>query len=479
MRPISDCHYIANELRQAKGERLAVLNPATGEPLGSIGEATAAEVGEAVEAAAAAFGSWAGTPPRRRGQLLAALAVALRQNAEELAELDTHDSGRTLPETRGQVERSAQQLEYCAGLADKLEGRVVPMGRSILALTHLEPYGVVGALTPWNAPLLQIAQKASHALVTGNTIVVKPSPLACFTALEFARLAGKVGLPPGVLNVVTGGAAAGRCLVEDNRVSKVTFTGSVQTGRQIASACAARGAAVSLELGGKCPLIVYADADLPKAATEAARASFAGAGQSCVAAARILVEAECFAEFTKLFSAAARGYVGADPKIAGTVMGPLISAAARERVAGLVADAVSCGATLLQGDQIGSKLGQGYFYDAITLLDVPSHARITTEEVFGPVACLERFSGEGQAIALANAGPYGLAAGVFSRNTGRARRMSAALDAGNVWINCYKHLDPALPFGGDKSSGLGRECGIDGVMSFVKPKTVVEVFDPT
>jgi aldehyde dehydrogenase (NAD+) len=476
MHPTSDHHYIANELRRGAGERVEVLDPATTESIGSICDATASEVAEAVGAAAAAFSDWAGTPPRRRGQLLSALAVALRERAEELAELDTRDSGRTLAETRGQVERSAQQLEYCAGLADKLEGRVVPIGEGVLAFTRMEPYGVVGALTPWNAPLLQIAQKASHALAVGNTMVVKPSPLACFTAIAFARLAGDVGFPPGVLNVVTGGAAAGRHVVEDRRIAKVTFTGSVQTGRQVAAACAGRGAAVSLELGGKCPLLVFADADLQHAAVDAARASFAGAGQSCVAAARILVEEECFDAFKALFTAEAQRYVGGDPRLPGTIMGPLINAAARERVSSLIADAVACGAVVVHGDPRGASHGKGFFHDAVVLAQVPAGSRIRTEEIFGPVACLETFKGEDRAVAQANAGPYGLAAGAFTRDTARARRLSTTLQAGNVWINCYKHLDPALPFGGDKASGIGRECGIDGVMSFVKPKTVVEAY---
>lgn len=476
MHPISDHHYIANAPRRGEGERLEVINPSTTESIGSIRDATAGEVAEAIGAAATALPGWTKTPPRKRGQLLASLAVALRARAEDLAELDTRDSGRTLAETRGQVERSAQQLEYCAGLADKIEGRVVPMGEGVFAFTRMEPYGVVAALTPWNAPLLQIAQKASHALAVGNTIVVKPSPLACFTALEFARLAGEVGFPSGVLNVVTGGAAAGRILVEDNRVAKVTFTGSVHTGRQVAATCAGRGAAVSLELGGKCPLLVFADADLQHAATEAARASFAGAGQSCVAAARLLVEDQCFDAFAALFKAEARRYVGGDPRLPETIMGPLISAAAQERVSDLIADAVACGAVVVHGNTRSAARGRGFFHDAVVLAHVPAGSRIRTEEVFGPVACLERFSGEDKAVAQANTGPYGLAAGAFTRDSARARRLSAALHAGNVWINCYKHLDPALPFGGDKASGIGRECGIDGVMSFVKPKTVVELY---
>lgn len=476
--PISDRLYYGGALQKAQSSQsVTVLNPATAEPLGTIPEASPDDVSAAVEQADQAAPAWAATAPRRRGELLAKLAAALRQRATELSRLDSADSGRTLAETEPQVERSAQQLEYCAGMADKLEGRVVPLGGDLFATTVLEPYGVVGALTPWNAPLLQISQKVSHAVAGGNTVVVKPSPLACFTALEFAVLAGEVGFPPGVINVVTGGAGAGEALVENPRVAKITFTGSVATGRKIAAACGARGASVSLELGGKCPLLVFADADMAQAAQAAARAALASTGQSCVAAARILVEDSCFDAFTDLFVEQARHFVGGDPLVAGTVMGPLISAQAWRHVRDLIEDAVAVGARVRHGTLPSADGPEGGFYmDSVVLSDVPETARITHDEIFGPVTCLERFSTDDEAVARANAGPYGLAAGVYSTSSGRGRRMLRDLAAGNVWLNCYKALDPALPFGGDKASGINRECGIDGMMSFVKPKTLVEAF---
>ena len=409
--------------------------------------------------------------------MLSRLAGLIRENAEDFARLDSQDSGRTLAETRAQATRSAEQLEYCAGAADKLEGRVVPLGSNVFAATVLEPYGVIGALTPWNAPLLQIAQKTSHALAAGNTAVVKPSPLACFSTLHYATLASEAGLPAGVLNVVTGGADTGRALVADARVDKVTFTGSTATGRQIASVCGARGASVALELGGKCPLLVFADADLDHAAGETARAAFGTTGQSCVSAARILIEAACFDEFTERLVAAAADLTGGDPFSPDSVMGPLISADARERVHGLVADAQDAGARLASGTwpQPTPDNG-GFFMNPVLLADVPDAARIRSEEIFGPVTCLERFEDEGEAIASANSGPYGLAAGAYTGSVARARRLQRGLKAGNVWINCYKMLDPALPFGGDKASGIARECGIDGVLNFVKPKALVDAF---
>ena len=340
MHPISDRVFVGGALRAPRSDaRITVLNPSTGEPLGRIPDGTAADIDDAVAAAAAAAEFWAATPARERGAVLSRLAGLLRENAEGFARLDSQDSGRTLAETRAQATRSAEQLEYCAGAADKLEGRVVPLGSNVFAATVLEPYGVIGALTPWNAPLLQIAQKTSHALAAGNTAVVKPSPLACFSTLHYAILASEAGLPPGVLNVVTGGADTGRALVADSRVDKVTFTGSTATGRQIASVCGARGASVALELGGKCPLLVFADADLDHAAGETARAAFGTTGQSCVSAARILIESACYDEFTERLATAAADFSSGDPFAPNTVMGPLITADARERVHGLVADA--------------------------------------------------------------------------------------------------------------------------------------------
>ena len=470
--------FVGGALRAARGDgRITVLNPSTGVPLGRIPDGGAADVDDAVGAAAAAAEAWAATPARERGAVLARLAGLLRANVSGFARLDSQDSGRTLAETRAQATRSAEQLEYCAGAADKLEGRVVPLGSNVFAATVLEPYGVVGALTPWNAPLLQIAQKTSHALAAGNTAVVKPSPLACFWTLHYAVLASEAGLPPGVLNVVTGGADTGRALVSDGRVDKVTFTGSTATGRQIASVCGARGASVALELGGKCPLLVFADADLEHAAGETARAAFGTTGQSCVSAARVLIESACYDEFTERLVAAVADFAGGDPFADGTVMGPLISADAHQRVHALVTDARETGARLAGGTWPQPIDGDGgFFMNPVLLADVPDAARIRSEEIFGPATCLERFEDEAGAIASANSGPYGLAAGAYTGSVARARRLQRGLKAGNVWINCYKMLDPALPFGGDKASGIARECGIDGMLNFVKPKALVDAF---
>jgi acyl-CoA reductase-like NAD-dependent aldehyde dehydrogenase len=470
--------FIGGTLRASRSRNaLEALNPATGEVIGKVADASVEDVADAVSAAAKAAPAWAETPARRRGQILLAIAARMRQRGEELARLDSLDSGRTIAETRAQVERSAQQCEYCAGAADKLEGRVVPLGGTSFAHTALEPYGVVAALTPWNAPLLQIAQKASHALATGNAVVVKPSPLACFTAHRFAEIAVDVGLAPGVLNVITGGAVAGSALVADERVAKVTFTGSTATGHSIAAVCGARGASVSLELGGKCPLLVFGDANLAAAATLAGRAAFGSAGQSCVAAARILVERRCLSAFLPLLARETERWRGGDPFAPSTAMGPLISRAAWLRVRDLVRDAVARGASLAAGTLPGDEPhSAGFFMDALALRDVAPEARITREEAFGPVSVIEVFDTEDEAAAKANAGPYGLAAGICTDSAARARRLTRKLTAGNVWVNTYKALDPAMPFGGNNASGINRECGIDGLLSFVRPKAIVEAY---
>ena len=476
MHPISDHHFIGGELwRSASSARIEVLNPSSGLVLGEIPDGDTTDLDHAVTTAVAAGPGWADQSPRERSAVLVKLANLLRVHTEDLARLDSMDSGRTLAETRAQVSRSAEQLEYCAAVADKLEGRVVPLNSGFSASTMLEPYGVIGALTPWNAPLLQITQKTSHAIAAGNTVVVKPSPLACFSTLHYGTLAQEAGLPAGVLSIVMGGAKTGQALVQDERIAKVTFTGSVKTGRQIAGVCGARGASVALELGGKCPLLIFADCDLEAAAVDAARASFGTTGQSCVSAARILVEAPVYDEFLQLLKSETEKYIGGDPLHEETVMGPMISSAARNHVVNLLEDAISVGAQVAGGEwPTGPQKEGGFFMNPVLLADVPQTARIKHEEIFGPVTCIERFDDEEAGVRSANTGFFGLAAGAYTMNASRVRRLQRNLRAGNVWINCYKMLDPALPFGGDKASGIGRECGIDGILNFVKPKSLVE-----
>ena len=456
---------------------LEVIGPATGALLATVPDCDASDVDHAVSSAVEAAPGWARTPARLRGQSLLRLGGLIRRDLESLADKECHDIGRTIGECRAHVLRSAETCEYCGGLADKLEGRVVPQAAGSFAYTLVEPYGVVGAITPWNPALLHIIQKSSHALAAGNVIVVKLSPLACLSAFALAPLIEEAGFPPGVFNFVTGGAAAGRALIEHGQVDLVSFTGSAATGRAVAGAAGSAGKPVYLELGGKAPALVFADALVEAAAKDLAGAAFGSTGQSCTAATRILVEETVYDSFRPAFVAAAARYRSGDPFAPESTMGPLISRDAWTRARGLAAEAVEAGARLLHGEPPDEPAPEsGFFMDSIVLDQVPDEARITREEVFGPVTCLYTFSTEQQALASANASPYGLAAGLYTRDHARARRLSTALRAGNVWVNGYKKLDPGLPFGGIKGSGFGRECGIDGVLAFTRPKSVVETY---
>ena len=478
MLPISDKIFVNGELLTPHtSERLDVLNPSTGKFLGRIPDCSAEDVEKAVASSSKSFEDWKDVAPREKGKIFLRLANLLRSHTEELATLDTQDTGRTLAETTAQVNRSAEQLEYCAGAADKLEGSVVSLGQGNFSATIYEPFGVIGILTPWNAPLLQITQKASQALIVGNSVVVKPSPLACFSTFYFAQLAKQAGLPDGLLNIVTGGPSSGSQIVKHKMIKKITFTGSSLTGRTIAGECGARGVSASLELGGKCPLIILDDANLEKAPKGAVTAAFGTTGQSCVSAARVLIQRNFKDIFVPLLIEQTSKLSTGDPFDPTNDFGPLITSSARQRICELVEDALNSGANLVFGKlPDNTEISSGFFMDPIILSDVPHTARIVSEEIFGPVTCLEFFDDDDEAISLANAGDYGLASGVYTQDTGRARRFQSSLKAGNVWVNCYKQLDPALPFGGVKDSGISRECGMEGILNFTQSKTLVEMY---
>jgi acyl-CoA reductase-like NAD-dependent aldehyde dehydrogenase len=440
--------YYAGGFQKPKAaSMIEVIDPSTRVSLAAVPDCDASDVELAVASAAEAMSEWAATPARVRGQLLTKLGSLIRRDLERLAEQDCRDIGRTIGECRGHVLRSAETCEYCGGLADKLEGR-------------------------------NIIQKSSHALAAGNAIVLKLSPLACLSAFALAPLIEECGIPPGVFNFVTGGAAAGRALVSHEQIDLVSFTGSAAAGRAVASAAGIAGKPVYLELGGKAPALVFADADIQAAANDLAGAAFGSTGQSCTAATRILVEETVYDKFCQAFVETAARYESGDPFAPESMMGPLISEEAWKRAQGLAADAVERGARLLTGTlQSALPPQSGFFMESIVLSDVPDDARIAREEVFGPVTCLYSFATENEGLSTANASPYGLAAGLYTRDHDRARRLSSALRAGNVWVNGYKKLDPALPFGGVKGSGFGRECGIDGVLAFTRPKAVVECYE--
>jgi acyl-CoA reductase-like NAD-dependent aldehyde dehydrogenase len=324
--------------------------------------------------------------------------------------------------------------------------------------------------------LLHIIQKSAHALATGNVVVIKLSPLACLSAYALAPLIEEAGFPAGTFNFITGGSDAGQALIQESNIDLISFTGSAIIGRTVASAAGAGGKPVHLELGGKAPALVFSDANLEESAKDLAGAAFGSTGQSCTAATRIYVQEEVLGDFRSAFVNAATQFKSGDPFASDTGIGPLISEASWLRIRDLVSDAVDLGAEVLLGKLDRKAPDNGFFMDSVILEGVTDEARIAQEEVFGPVTTLYSFKDEADAITLANAGSHGLAAGVYTNDIHRARHLTASLQAGNIWINGYKKLDPALPFGGVKGSGFSRECGIDGLLAFCQPKTVVESY---
>ncbi|GAA3724645.1 aldehyde dehydrogenase [Spinactinospora alkalitolerans] len=439
-------------------------------------EGTKTDVERAVAAAQAAFRdpAWRDLSQTRRGALLRRMGDLIGENAERLALEESRDNGKLLREMRAQLAGLPEYFYYYAGLADKIHGQVIPAAQpSLLNYTVREPVGVVGAITPWNSPLLLTATKLAPALAAGNTIVVKPSEHTSASLLTLAPLFEQAGFPPGVVNVVTGdGAKAGAALVEHPDVAKVSFTGSSATGAAIAQTCGSRLVRATLELGGKSPNIVFADADLASAAMGIVAGIFAAAGQTCVAGSRVFVQREVYDEVvSKVRDRAAAIRVG-DPLDAATELGPLATADQRDKVEEYVRIGVEEGATLLYGGKRPQVQGDGFYFEPTIFVDTANDARICREEIFGPVVVIMPFDSEEEVTALANATEYGLAAGVWTRDLNRAHRMAANLEAGTVWINTYRSMSPMSPREGFGSSGLGVEHGTEVVKEYTRIKSV-------
>jgi len=450
-------HWIGGR-RVASPATFTDVSPIDEAPVAEVARGGAAEAGAAVAAARAAFGGWAATPPAERARILRAVAAGVRARTEDLAQVETRDNGSLLRSHRRSVmPRVAHNFEF---FADWL-GHLDPGNREVSG--HAErvswdPSGVTAVITPWNAPLMLATWRIAPALAAGNTVVAKPPEQAPLTASLLADITRDAGLPGGVFNVVQGlGAEAGAPLVAHPDVARVAFTGSVATGRQVAAAAGAQLTPVSLELGGKSPLIVFADADLDLAAGHAA-GQFDNAGQVCLAGTRLLVDEAVAGEFTARFAARAAVLRQGDPRDEATDIGPNISRAHLDRVDGYVRRAVAAGARALLGGAVNPVLG-GLYYEPTLLGGARPGAEILTEEVFGPVLTLQTFAGEDEAVALANSTRYGLAATLFTGDRARAERVSARLVAGTVWVNCFFVRDLAAPFGGAGQSGIGREGG--------------------
>jgi aldehyde dehydrogenase (NAD+) len=472
-------HYIGGEwVDAAEGATFESFNPATGEPWYRAARGSAEDMRRAVAAAKAAFHdpAWRGLTQTRRGHLLRRLGDLIAENAERLAVAESTDNGKLIREMRGQLATLPEWYWYFAGLADKLQGDVIPaLRREILNYTLREPLGVVGAITPWNSPLLLTSMKVAPALTAGNTIVIKPSEHTSASLLEMMPLIEEAGFPPGVVNVVTGfGADAGAALVNHPDVAKVAFTGSSETGRMIASQAGQRLARVTLELGGKSPQVVFDDADPQSAAMGIVAGVFAAAGQTCVAGSRVFVQEGIYDEVLERVLDRTRRIRIGDPLDAATELGPLALREQLEKVRSYVQIGRDTdGATLLHGGgQPPAAASGGWFHEPTIFTDARNDMRVCQEEIFGPVAMFMKFRDEAEAVELANAVQFGLASGVWTRDLARAHRMAAAIDAGTVWINTYRAMSPMSPLGGFKLSGMGKENGVDVMREYTRVKSV-------
>ncbi|MFI1506237.1 aldehyde dehydrogenase [Streptomyces sp. NPDC020597] len=467
--------FIDGENRKpGAGEWFPTDNPYLGTPWAEIAKGTAEDVDDAVRAAHRALhsGPWAELTASARGALLRRLGDTIAAHARRLAETEVRDNGKLFTEMYSQLTYVPQWFHYYGGLADKIEGTVPPLDKKgYFAYTKKEPVGVVAVITPWNSPLLLLAWKIAPALAAGCTVVVKPSEFASASTLELVRLLHEAGLPPGVVNVVTGfGEDVGAALVEHPLVRKITFTGSDTTGRRINEAAARGFKRVSLELGGKSPNIVFADADLDAAVNGAVSGIFAATGQTCIAGSRLLVQQSVHDEVVGSLVDLARTARMGDPMDEATQVGPITTPAQYAKILDYIDIAQREGARLaLGGKAAGDK---GRFVEPTVFTGVRNSMRIAQEEVFGPVLAVIPFHDEDEAVTLANDSRYGLGAGVWTSDIGRAFRMADRIRSGTVWVNTYRAVSYLTPFGGFKDSGIGRENGIGAVTAYLEDKSV-------
>ncbi len=467
-------HWINGQwVEPASAEYIDSYNPYTGKVWNRFPRGNVFDAKHAVDAAEVAFsGEWRQFSPTERGGCLRRLADLLAEEADELAQIESQDNGKLIAEMQGQLRYVPQWYTYFGGLADKIEGAVIPTDKKeMFNFTRREPLGVVVAITPWNSPLLITAWKLAPALAAGNTVILKPSEHASMSALAFAKVVEKAGFPPGVVNVVTGyGNEVGEALINDPRVAKVSFTGGDQVGRHISEQAAKTFKHVTLELGGKSPNIVFEDAQLENAVKGAIAGIFAATGQTCIAGSRLLVQRSIYDAFVeKLVSMAKTAKMG-DPLDVSTQVGPITTRPQYEKVLKYIEIAKEEGATCALGGK--PVPGEGWFIEPTIFTGVSNRMRIAQEEVFGPILSIIPFEDEDEAISIANDTLYGLAAGVWTQNMARAFRLSQKLQAGTVWINTYRAVSFTSPFGGYKHSGYGRESGLPAIDDYLQTKSV-------
>ncbi|WP_416562121.1 aldehyde dehydrogenase [Nocardia testacea] len=455
-----------------------ILDPSTGAVIDIVAEQGADAVDEAVRVARAAFesGPWPALRRSERATLLLRIADAVEAASEDLFRLETRNNGRPVTETRAQLSRVPEWFRYNAALLTAQRDAVLPGDGPYLTYQRRAPLGVCGIITPFNHPMLILARSLSAALANGNTVVVKPSETTPLTTLALARILRDAGLPDGVVTVVTGGRAAGERLTHHPDVAKITLTGGTEAGRSAAVATASRFARVTAELGGKTPIIVFDDIDPVVAAEGAAFAAFVAAGQSCVAGSRFLVQRAVYDEFVTALAGRARAIRIGDPAAADTQLGPLISARQRDRVRELIDIGVREGARLVAGGgvpDLPAPLRGGFFLEPTVLADATNDMTVSQEEIFGPVAVVIPFDSEEEAVAMANDNRYGLGAGVWTRDIARGHRVADRIVAGMVWVNDHHRLEPSLPWGGVKESGIGKDAGTESFDDFSWIKTVV------